>query len=144
MTSKPQAWKIARTVAGLCVAAVLIYLLDSAKSPPIVGGLIVLAVVFFMTPNRSAGGYDKSPYFRRLAMASSRRPMRDLALAVGCFVAMMVVTIAIAVAVRKEVIPDNNVTVGFLIAVFIGGIIGILFFISGVISRVLNGPPPPP
>jgi hypothetical protein len=143
MMSKPQALKIARTVVGLCVAAGLIYFLYSKKSPPATSWLIILAVVFFMTLSRRSGVYEKNPYFRRLAMVSSRKPLRDLSLAVVCFVVTMAVTIAISIAVRDKVLPDNYVTVGFLLVVIVGGTIGVLFFISGVIGRVLYGPPPP-
>jgi ABC-type nitrate/sulfonate/bicarbonate transport system permease component len=48
-----------------------------------------------------------------------------------------------SIGVRNKVLPDNYVTAGFLLAVVIGGILGILFFISGVIVRILHGPPPP-
>jgi hypothetical protein len=82
----------------------------------------------------------------KAAMALSKRAtgsLRDLSLAVVCFVATMAVTIAISIAVRDKILPDNYVTVGFLLVVIVGGIIGVLFFISGVIGRVLYGPPPP-
>jgi len=140
MVTKPQALKIARTVVGICVAAGLIYFLYSKKSPPAVSWLISLAVVFFV---RRAGVYEKNPYLRRLAMVSSRKPLRDFGLAVACFVATMVVTIGISIAVRDKVLPDNYVTAGLLIVAIVVGMLGILFFISGVIGRAFYGPPPP-
>ena len=138
-----QPLKIARTVVGVCVSAGLIYFLYSKKSPPIVGWLITLAVVFFGILSRRSGVYAKSPHFRRLALGSSRTPVRDFCIAFLCFVAMMAIVIALSIGVRNKVLPDNYVTAGFLLAVVIGGMIGILYFLSGVIVRILHGPPPP-
>jgi hypothetical protein len=143
MIMKTRALTIARTVVGVCVVAGLIYFLYGKNSPPAVGWLITLVVVVFVILSRRSGVYDKNPYFRRLAVGSSRKPLRDLGMAIICFVAMMAVTIAISIGVRDKVLPDNYVTVGFLLVVIVGGIIGVLFFISGVIVRVLHGPPPP-
>jgi hypothetical protein len=142
MASKNQASKIARTVVGVCVSAGLIYFLYSKNSPPFVGWLITLALVFFVTLSRRSGVYAKNPYFRRLAVGSSRTPVRDFCNALLCFVAMMAIVIAMSIGVRNQVLPDNYVTAGFLLAVVIGGILGILFFISGVVVRILHGPPP--
>ena len=143
MISKLRALKIARLVAGLCVSAGLIYFIYSKNSPPVVSGLIILAVVSFSILSRRSGVYGKNPYFRRLALVSSRKPLRDLGLAVLCFVLMMAIVIAMSIGVRVKVLPDNYVTGGFLIAVTVAGTIGILFFMSGVIGRLLYGPPPP-
>lgn len=143
MISKPQARKIVRGAVGLCLAAGLIYFLFDKNSPRIVGGLITLAGIFFFILSRRAGVYDSSPYFRRLAMVGSRKPFRDLAMAVACFAATMAFTIAIAIGVKSRILPDNYVTAGFLVIVLIVGILGVFFFISGVIGRVLYGPPPP-
>lgn len=142
MESRPPTVKIARTIAGLCIAAGLIYFLYSERSPPVVKGLIVLAVVFFVGVRRRTGVYDKNPAFRRLAMASSRTPLRDLSLAAACFVATIAVTLAIVAAVKNNVLPDNKVTVGILVVVIFAGVGGVAFFVGGVISRVLHGPPP--
>jgi hypothetical protein len=54
---------------------------------------------------------------------------------------MMAVTIAMAVAAKHNVLPDNYVTVGILIAVLVVGIVGMLFFMSRVIGRIFYGPP---
>jgi len=143
MISKAQVWKIARTIAGLCVAAGLIYFLFSDKFPPVVSWLIILAVVFFIALKRRSGVYDKSPTFRRLAMVSSSRPLRDFALAVVCFVATLAVTLAIVAGVKNNVLPDNKVTGGILLVVIFAGIAGVMFFMSGVIGRAIYGPPPP-
>jgi hypothetical protein len=142
MLYKPQAMKIARTVSGVCVLAGLLYFLYSERSPPIVKGLIVLAVVFFVAMKRRTGVYDKNPVFRRLAMGSSRAPLRDLSLAAACFVATIAATLAIVAAVKNNVLPDNNVTVGILIVVIFAGVGGVAFFVGGVISRIMHGPPP--
>jgi hypothetical protein len=58
MTSKTQALKIVRTVVG--VGAGLIYFLYSKNSPPMVGWLITLAVVFFAILSRRSGVYAKN------------------------------------------------------------------------------------
>jgi hypothetical protein len=55
----------------------------------------------------------------------------------------MAVTLGIAVAVKHDVLPDNYVTGGILVALVIAGIVGMLFFLSGVIGRIFYGPPPP-
>jgi hypothetical protein len=141
MIAKPRALKIALIVAGLCIAAGLIYFLGD-KSPPIVSGLVVVGVVFFLTLMRKAGVY-KSPTFRRLAMGSSRTPLRDFALAVVCFLATVAVTLAILAGVNNNVLPDNKMTEGILLVVIFAGIAVIMFFMSGVIGRFLEGPPPP-
>jgi hypothetical protein len=143
MKPKPQAMKIARTIAGFCIAAGLIYFLYSDKSPPVVTWLIILAVVFFFALKRRSGVYDKSPTFRRLAMVSSRKPLRDFALALACFVATLAVTLTIVAGVKNDVLPDNKVTVGILMVLIFAGIAGVLFFMSGVIGRAIYGPPPP-
>ena len=140
--SKQQAWKIARTIAGLCVAAGLIYFLYSDRSP-LVTWLIILAVVFFIALKRRSGGDDKNPYLRRLAMVSSRKPLRDFALAVACFVAMIAVILAILAGIDHNLLPDNKVTMGILWMVIIAGIAGVMWFMSGIITRVVYGPPPP-
>jgi FtsH-binding integral membrane protein len=142
MKPKPQAMKIARTIAGFCIAAGLIYFLYSDKSPPVVTWLIILAVVFFFALKRRSGVYDKSPYFRRLAMVSSRKPLRDLGLALACFLATLAVTLAIVAGVKNNVLPDNKVTAGFLVVLIFAGIAGVLLFMSGVIGRAIYGPPP--
>ena len=143
MTSKMQPLKIARTAVGVCVSAGLIYFLYSKNSPPFVGWLITLAVVFFGILSRRSGVYAKNPHFRRLAVGSSRTPVRDFCMAVLCFAAMMAIVVALAIGVRNKVLPDNYVTAGILLAVVIAGMMGILYFMSGVIVRILHGPPPP-
>jgi hypothetical protein len=64
-------------------------------------------------------------------------------MAIICFIATMVVTIAITIAVRDKELPDNYVTVGFLAVAIFGGIAGFLYFIARVIDRVFYGPPRP-
>src|SRR6266404_3253842 len=142
MISKLQAMKLARTVVGLCLPAGLIYFLYSKNSPRAVGWLITLAALGFFILSRRSGVYDNSPYFRRLSLVSSRKPLRDLGMAIVCFVATMAVTIAITIAVRDRVLPDNYVTVGFLVLMIGAGVLGVLFFISRVIGRIFYGRPP--
>jgi hypothetical protein len=143
MTSKPQVLKIARTIIGLCVAVGLIYFLYRKNLPRVVGWLITVAAMLFFILSRRSGVYDNSPYFRRLSLAGSRKPLRDLGMAIICFIATMVVAIAVTIAVRDKELPDNNVTVGFLAAAIFGGIAGFLYFIARVIGRVFYGPPRP-
>lgn len=143
MISKLQAVKLARTVVGLCLAAGLIYFLYSKDSPRAVGWLITLAAMGFFILSRRAGVYDDSPYFRRLSLVSSGKPLRDLGMAIVCFVTTMAITIVITIAVRDQVLPDNNVTVGFLVVALAVGGLGVLFFVSRVIGRIFHGPPPP-
>jgi hypothetical protein len=112
MQPRPQVWNIVRVIAGLCVAAGLIYFLYSDKSPPIVSVLIVIAVVFFLRVKRKSGVFAQSPTFRRLAMVSSSKPLRDFGLAVACLVATLVVTLGIVAGVDHNVLPDNKADVG--------------------------------
>jgi hypothetical protein len=142
MMSNPHALKIGRAVVGICIAAGLIYCLYSKDSPRVVGWLVTVAAVLFFILSRRAGVYSDSPDFRRLSMGSSRKPLRDLGLGVVCFVVTMAIVVAISIGVRSKVLPDNYVTAGILLAVVICGLIAILFFLSGVISRILSGPPP--
>lgn len=135
MQTKPQVWKIARTVAGLCVGAGLIYFLFSEKSPPIVIGLILLAVWVFVRQQRKAGLYDQSPTFRRLALVGSRKPLRDFGLAVACLVGTLAVTLGIVAGVDHKVLSDNKVTWGILIVAIFAGIAGVMWFMSGIIGR---------
>jgi hypothetical protein len=144
MIPKTQALKIARLLVALALSAGLLYFLYSKNSPRPVSWLITLAILFFMTLMRRSGVFDKSPGFRRLALASSRKPLRDFFMAVVCFAVTMVIVIAISIGVREKVLPDNYVTGGFLLVVIVGGLLGVLFFISGVIGRLMYGPPPPP
>lgn len=143
MITRAQAYKIARLVLGVCVSAVLVYFLYSERSPPGASALITLAVAVFFILRRRSGAFDKDPMFRRAVIASSRRPMRDFGLAVACFIATLGSTVAISVAVKHNVMPDNYVTAGILIVLIVAGIGGMLFFMSGVIARVFFGPRPP-
>lgn len=143
MITREQALKSVRLVLGLSLSAGLIYFLYSKSSPPIAGTLLTLAAVLFFILRRRAGAFDGSPYFRRLALVSSRKPIRDFLMSLVCFAATMAVTIAIAVAVKHDVLPDNYVTGGIFVALVIAGIVGMLFFMSGVIGRIFYGPPPP-
>ena len=142
MMSNPQGLKIGRAVVGIAIAAGLIYFLYSKDSPRVVGWLITVAAIIFFILSRRAGVYSDSPDFRRRAIGSSRKPLRDLGMAILCFVVTMAVTIAITIGVRNKVLPDNYVTVGFLAVVIFGGMGGVIYFISGVIGRVFYGPPP--
>jgi hypothetical protein len=143
MTSKTQVLNVARLIVGLCIGAGLFYFLYSNKSPPVVGLLITAAVFFFVIISRRSGVYDNSPVFRKMALGSSEKPFRDFGLAVLAFVAMLAVTIAIAAGVKNKVFPDNWVSWGFLIAVIIVGMLAIIYFMFGVITRAFFGPPPP-
>jgi heme/copper-type cytochrome/quinol oxidase subunit 4 len=143
MISKARLLKIARTALGLAVAVELIYFLYSKNSPPGASAFITLAAVLLLILRRRSGAFDTDPYWRRLSMVSSRKPLRDLGMSIVCFVATMAVTIAIGIGVRNRALPDNYVTVGFLIVVIVAGILGMLFFLCGVIGRIVYGPPPP-
>jgi hypothetical protein len=141
--TREQALKSVRLVLGLSLSAALIYFLYSKDSPPIVGTLITLAAVLFFILRRRSGAFDGSPYFRRLALVSSRKPLRDFFMALACAAATLASTVGIAVGVKRHVLPDNYVTVGFLLVVIIVGIVGMLFFMSGVIGRIFYGPRAP-
>jgi hypothetical protein len=143
MITRTQAFKITRLFLGLCVSAALIYFLYSKNSAPGVRTLIVVTVVLFLILRRRSGAFDKDPYFRRLALVGSRKPIRDIAMALFCVIAMLAVTVAMGTAIKHHVLPDNYVTAGVLIAVIISGVLGTMFFISGVIGRIFFGPPPP-
>jgi hypothetical protein len=121
MIPKSRALKIARTVAGLCLAAALIYGLYSKNSPPVVGTLITLAAVFFFIILRRSGALGKNQHIQDVAKLGSRTPLRDLAKALGCFVAMMALSIGIAIGIRRQVIPDNNIVATLLTVVILGG-----------------------
>jgi hypothetical protein len=98
--------------------------------------------VFFVVLQRKSGVYHKNPIFRRLAMASTDEPLRDLGLAVACFAVTLIITFAIVMGLKHGVLPDNYVTAGILIVVTIAGIASVMWFMFGVIMRVFYGPPP--
>jgi hypothetical protein len=139
MISKAQALKIARTVAGFCVAAGLIYFLYNKNSPPAVSTLIILAVVFFFILRRRSGALDKNPYLPEIQRLGSRTPVRDLVKALICFVAMMVVTIGGAIGVKNKVIPDNYLTAGVVVVVIVGGGLAVGFFVLRALIRLMFG-----
>lgn len=141
MTPKPQLWKIARIVAGGAIAAGMIYFLHRVKSPTLRDGLILVVMLFFMRFIRSLDANLAAP---SQAVASSNRPWRDFGLAVACFVATLAVTLGTAACVDHNVLPDNKMTEGILWVVIIAGIAGTMWFMSGIITRVVYGPPPPP
>jgi hypothetical protein len=74
-------------------------------------------------------------------MVSSLRPLRDSVLAGICFAATLEATLGV-VGVKNNVLPDSKVTVGFLMVLIFAGVAGVIFFMSGVVGRVLYGPPP--
>jgi len=115
MISKPQALKIARVVAGLCVSAGLIYFVYSKNSPFVVTVVIGLAVVSFSIFSKRPATLLRNPYITAIASVGSRKPLRDLARAVVCFAAMMAFTIGMAIGVKHKVIPDNNLIAGNLV-----------------------------
>ncbi|HEY6621267.1 MAG TPA: hypothetical protein VIY68_17100 [Steroidobacteraceae bacterium] len=142
MTPKPQVWKIARILAGVAITAGVIYFLHRVNSTTLRNGLILVVMLFFARFIRSLDTKDLTGPSQ--AVASSNRPWRDFGLAVACFVATMAVTLGIAACVDHNVLPDNKVTEGILWAVIIAGIAGAMWFMSGIITRVVYGPPPPP
>jgi L-lactate permease len=143
MMSKQQVWKIVLPIAGLCVIAALMYFFYGKQSPPIISGLIVVAVLLFVRLLRKSQAYQDGPRVQRQAAASSRKPVRDFALACACFVATVVITLLFLTGIDHNVLPDNKVTVGILFVVIFAGIGGVMFFMSGIIGRVISGPPPP-
>jgi hypothetical protein len=143
MITREQAIKLVRLVVGVSLSAGLIYFIYSKNSPPGVSILITLAAALFFILRRRSGAFDGNPYFRRLALVSSRNPIRDFIMSMVCFAATLASSVGIAIAVKQNVLPDNYVTVGVLVAVIIAGIVGMLFFMSGVIGRIFYGPPAP-
>jgi hypothetical protein len=139
MISKAQVIKIARTVAGLCVAAGLIYFLYSKNSPPAVSTLIILAVVVFFVLRRRSGALDNNPYIPEIANLGSRTPLRELARALVSFVAMMAVTIGGAIGVKHKVIPDNYFTAGIIGVVIVGGALAVGFFLFRAFVPLMFG-----
>lgn len=129
MIPKAQALKIARTVAGLCLTAALIYGLYSKNSPPVVGTLITVAAVFFFILLRRSGALDKNQNIQDIAKLGSRTPLRDLAKAFGCFVAMMALCIGTAIGIKHQVIPDNNIVATLLAVVILGGAAAVGFYL---------------
>jgi hypothetical protein len=125
LMSKQQFWKIVLPIAGLCIIAASMYFFYPKQSPPIISGLIVVAA-------------------QRQAALSSRKPLRVFGLAVACFVAMMAIILAILTGIDHNLLPDNKVTERILWVVIIAGIAGVIWFISGIVTRVVYGPPPPP
>ena len=75
MMPKPQVWKIAQIVAGLAIAAGLIYFLRGLKSSPLVDGLVVLAMLFFARFVKSRV-YDKNPTAAGQVVPSDRKLLR--------------------------------------------------------------------
>lgn len=139
MITRAQASKLARTVAGLCVAAGLIYFLYSKNSPPAVSGLIMLAVVFFFIVRRRAGALDNNPYIPEIAKLGSRTPLRELARALVCFVAVMAVTIGGAIGVKHKVIPDNYFTAGIMVVMIVGGALAVGVFLFRAFIPLMFG-----
>jgi hypothetical protein len=140
---KPQVRKIAQIVAGLGVAAGLIYFLHGLKSSPLVDGLVVLAMLFFARLVTSRV-YDENPTAAGQVVPRSRKLLRDFGLAVACFVATIAVILGILTGIDHNLLPDNKVTEGMLWVVVIAGIAGVMWFMSGIVTRVVYGPPLPP
>ena len=51
---------------------------------------------------------------------------------------------ALAQLPKLNLLQDNKVTEGMLWVVIIAGIAGVMWFMSGIVTRVVYGPPPPP
>jgi hypothetical protein len=144
LMSKQQFWKIVLPIAGLCIIAASMYFFYPKQSPPIISGLIVVAALLFVRLLRISQAYKNYPSVQRQAAVSSRKPLRDFGLAVACFVAMMAVILAILTGIDHNLLPDNKVTERILWVVIIAGIAGVMWFISGIVTRVVYGPSPPP
>jgi hypothetical protein len=140
MISKPQALKIARVVAGLCVSAGLIYFVYRKNSPFVVTVVIGLAVVSFSIFSKRPAALLKSPYITAIANVGSRKPLRDLARAVVCFAAMMAFTIGMAIGVKHKVIPDNNLIAGTWFVLMIGGAVAAVVFLFRALIPIMYGP----
>jgi hypothetical protein len=139
MMPKARVLLIARTIAGLCIAAGLIYGLYSKNSPPGVSALIVLAAVLFFVLRRRSGAFDKNPHIQEIAKLGSQAPLRDLAKSLGCFVAMMALVIGIALGVKHQVIPDNNLVATGMAVVILGGALAVGFFLFRALIPAMFG-----
>jgi hypothetical protein len=141
MMPKSRLFRVARIVAGYCVAGGLIYFLYSEKSPPALSWIIMLVIGFFVLLSRRSGVFDKNPYFPAMRKWGSRTPLRDLAKALSCFVAMMAITFAEAVAIKHGVIPDNYFTLAPIVVVIVVGGLAFLFFLTRASIALAFGPP---
>ena len=139
MISKQQALKIARVVAGLCVSAGLIYFVYSKNSPLLVTVVIGLTIVSFSIFSKRPPTLLRNPYITTMANAGSRKPLRDLAMAIVRFGGLMAVSIGMAIGVKHKVIPDNYLTTGIWIALMIAGTVATVVFLFRVLIRIRYG-----
>ena len=128
MMSKTKVLEIARLAAGLCVSAGLIYFIYSKNSPAAVVALIILTVFLFSVLSRGPSALYNNRYFAEIAKSGSRTPLRDLAKALVCFVALMAFTIGLAIGVKHKLIPDNYVIAGCWVAVVVVVGLAAVFF----------------
>jgi len=127
MISKTKVLEIARLVAGLCVSAGLIYFVYSKNSPAAVVALIILTVFLFSVLSRGSPALYNKRYFAEIAKLGSQTPLRDLAKALVCFVALMAFTIGLAIGVKHKLIPDNYVVAGCWVAVVVVAGLAVVF-----------------
>jgi hypothetical protein len=128
MISKTKVLEIARLAAGLCVSAGLIYFIYSKNSPAAVVALIILTVFLFSVLSRRPPALYNNRYFAEIAKSESRTPLRDLAKALVCFVALMAFTIGLAIGAKHKLIPDNFVIAGCWVAVVVVVGLAAVFF----------------
>jgi hypothetical protein len=140
MISKPQALKIARVVAGLCVSAGLIYFVYSKNFPLVVTAVIGLTIVSFSIFSKRPPALLRNPYITAMANVGSRKPVRDVAMTLVCFGALMTVSIGMAIGVRHKVIPDNNLTSGIWIVLMIAGTVATVVFLFRALIWIKYGP----
>jgi hypothetical protein len=138
MISKPQILNIARLLAGLCVSAGLIYFAYS-KNYFVITVLIGLAIMCFSIFSRRPAAVLGTPYIKALASVGGRKPLRDLAKAVVCFSATIAVTIGLAIGVKHNVIPDNNLVGAAWLVLMVGGVIAAVVFLFRALIPIMYG-----
>jgi signal transduction histidine kinase len=137
--SKPKVLEITRLVAGLCVSAGLIYFVYSKNSPAAVVALIILTVFLFSVFSRGSPALYNNRYFAEIEKSGSQTPLRDLAKASVCFVALMAFTIGVAIADMHKLIPDNYVITGCWVGVVaVSGLAAVFFAVRALIVFRVN------
>lgn len=122
-------------VVGAIVGVALIYYLYRGGSGGLAGTVITICVAFFARSLFRSGAIPSNTAIPDNSPLRSRSMVRDGAIAVGCWTVAMLLIIAGTILVKRQVMPDNNLTAALivgppLVLIFAGG-----FFVF----RTLNG-----